>query len=105
MIFSALESLDFEFVTFFFLDPPPYFLAIFPNIQNGIKSEPEVVETFQNRILKALDAYFQNIILLMQNFTFLMPFCNQNGIIGSHIGNEQFGPGIPFWLQKGMKIW
>ena len=30
--------------------------------------------------MKALDVYFQVMNLLMQNFTFFMPFCNQNGI-------------------------
>ena len=55
-------------------------------------------------VWKALDAYFQDMNLLMQNFTFFMPFCNQNGIIGFKVGNGQQGLRIPFWLQKGMKM-
>ena len=35
--------------------------------------------------------------LALYNFMFFMPFCNQNGIIGFHIGNGQYRP----WIQLG----
>ena len=43
--------------------------------------------------MKALDAYFQDMILLMQNFTFFMPFCNQNGIslLRAEMGGSDVG--------------
>ena len=37
-------------------------------------------------------------------FCIFMTCCNENGITGFYIGFGKYKPGIPFWLQKGMKI-
>ena len=72
----------------------PMKLEIFPT---------PAAESFQERILKSTDTYYQHMILLMQNRTFCMPFCTQNGtVVGFEDANDQYNPWIPFWLQRNI---
>ena len=84
----------------FFFSAPPYFLGGSSQLQNGIKSQPEVVKTFQGRIWKAYDPYFSKIKIASTKFSFLMPFWNQNGISLKLSRSSDENTCIPFGLQK-----
>ena len=69
-------------------------------LQNDIKSQPEVVKTFQGRFWKAYDPYFSKIKIASTKSSFLMPFWNQNGIPLNMSRSSGENTCIPFGLQK-----
>ena len=64
----------------FFLWPPPSKMCDFTELQNIIKFDLKVKEQWSERFWKADDPYFQKILIASTNFSFFIPFWNQNGI-------------------------
>ena len=81
----------------FFFFSVPLFLGGSSQLQNGIKSQLEVVKTFQGRFWK--DPFFSKIKIASAKLSFFMPFWNQNGI-SLTISRFDENTYIPFGLQK-----
>ena len=76
------------------------FWALTWKLQNGLKIDLDIVETFWDQIWKAEIMYFPFLIKFLK----LGSFCNQNGILGFFGQKVTFFSNIPFWFQKGINF-
>ena len=65
---------------FFLCVPPPSKMCVFTELQNIIEFDLRLEKQWSERFWKADDPYFQKILIASTNFSFLIPFWNQNGI-------------------------
>ena len=68
-------------------------------LQNGLKIDLDVAETFWDQIWKAESPYFRFLIKFLK----FVPFCNSNGNPWFFRPKPDMESNIPFWFQKGTK--
>ena len=78
-----------------------WFWALAWKLQNGLKIDLDVVETFWGQFWKAEIVYFPFLRKILK----FRPFCNPNGILGFSDPKPDMDLNIPFWFQKGIKNW